>query len=78
MPEVTGSLKCRTFKLDVVGHVYNPNIHEAEAGGLPLSPDQPGLHSKIQDTLSYGMRLCLKKKKKMKRRKTKMRGVNRG
>lgn len=64
MLEVTGCLKCRTFKLDMVGHVYNPNIQEAEAGGLPLSPDQHGLHSRIQDTLSYGMRPCLKKKKR--------------
>lgn len=35
MVEGIGSLKCRTFKWDVVGHVSNPNIQEAEAGGLP-------------------------------------------
>lgn len=67
MPEVTGSLKCRTFKLDMVGHVYNPNIHEAEAGGLPLSSDQPGLWNET-----------LTQKRKNEEKEDKNEGVNRG
>lgn len=48
----------------LVAYTCNPNIREAEAGGLPQIQDQAGLQSEFDISLDYMVRLFQKTKKR--------------